>query len=506
MNRRQFLTTGFGGALALGASTALSPKWAFAEGEIPSALLPRKLSVTNRTIDIRGKAAKVFGLVQPDGTPGLTLDAGTTFDVALTNTLESETLIHWHGLTPPWAQDGVPDNPAAQLKPGETRPYTFPVGDGGTHWMHAHTLQEQNLLAAPLIVRRASDLQRDEQEVVVLLHDFSFKPVEEILAKLTGSPATMGNMPMAHMNHTMMMKGMAETQPGMMQHMMPGMKMPGINMDSTSMPGMGGMDLNDIDYDAYLANDRTLDDPQVVRVEKGGKVRLRIINGATSTAFTLTTGALTGELVAVDGQDIQPVKGSAFPISMGQRLDIRLDTPKDGGAFPILALREGAPERTGIILASVGATVTKLAAAGEGRGPVLDLGLEQRLHAVTPLAARTADLKVALMLTGTMQGYTWAIEGGEALKVKQGQRVEVSMHNMSMMTHPMHLHGHHFQVVGINGRPVAGALRDTVLIPPMAQVTVAFDADNPGRWPLHCHHLYHMATGMMSFVTYDTFG
>ncbi len=134
------------------------------------------------------------------------------------------------------------------------------------------------------------------------------------------------------------------------------------------------------------------------------------------------------------------------------------------------------------------------------------LGLEQRLHAVTPLAARTADLKVALMLTGTMQGYTWAIEGGEALKVKQGQRVEVSMHNMSMMTHPMHLHGHHFQVVGINGRPVAGALRDTVLIPPMAQVTVAFDADNPGRWPLHCHHLYHMATGMMSFVTYDTFG
>lgn len=67
----------------------------------------------------------------------------------------------------------------------------------------------------------------------------------------------------------------------------------------------------------------------------------------------------------------------------------------------------------------------------------------------------------------------------------------------------MHLHGHHFQVVDINGTKLSGALRDTVHIPPMASVTIAFDADNPGRWPLHCHHLYHMAAGMMSFVAYE---
>ncbi|MDX3930254.1 MAG: multicopper oxidase domain-containing protein, partial [Shinella sp.] len=78
-----------------------------------------------------------------------------------------------------------------------------------------------------------------------------------------------------------------------------------------------------------------------------------------------------------------------------------------------------------------------------------------------------------------------------------------SMHNMSMMAHPMHLHGHHFQVVEINGEKLTGAVRDTVVLPPMTQVTIEFDAKNQGRWPLHCHHLYHMATGMMSFVTYD---
>jgi FtsP/CotA-like multicopper oxidase with cupredoxin domain len=71
-----------------------------------------------------------------------------------------------------------------------------------------------------------------------------------------------------------------------------------------------------------------------------------------------------------------------------------------------------------------------------------------------------------------------------------------------MMAHPMHLHGHHFQVVNINGQTLSGAVRDTVLIPAMASVTVAFEADNFGRWLCHCHNLYHMATGMMSELIY----
>ncbi|MCB2103988.1 MAG: multicopper oxidase domain-containing protein, partial [Rhodobacteraceae bacterium] len=73
-----------------------------------------------------------------------------------------------------------------------------------------------------------------------------------------------------------------------------------------------------------------------------------------------------------------------------------------------------------------------------------------------------------------------------------------TFHNMSMMGHPMHLHGHAFQVVAINGTPVAGARRDTVYVPPMAMVTVAVDAGEAARWMLHCHHMPHLATGMMT--------
>ena len=88
------------------------------------------------------------------------------------------------------------------------------------------------------------------------------------------------------------------------------------------------------------------------------------------------------------------------------------------------------------------------------------------------------------------------------LEVKAGERVIVDMVNQSMMAHPMHLHGHHFQVIGIDGNSFAGAVRDTVLVPIGSKVTIAFDADNEGRWPFHCHNLMHMATGMMTEIVY----
>lgn len=490
MNRRNFLNGMMAGAAALGASAAFHPVGAWAQDTTssPARQVRRSLAVGYRTIEVKGRSARVFGLVQPDGRSGLVLDAGTQFEVGLSSTIDEPTLIHWHGLTPPWAADGVPDNPAALLAPSDTRLYSFPVGPGGTHWMHAHTLQEQNLLAAPLIVRTADDARRDEQEVVILLHDFSFAPAEELLTKLKGQMAH-GAKPMAH-----------EQMPGMtgMHHMMSGGGM--------AMPGPAAMDLNDIDYDAYLANDRTLDDPEIVKVERGGRVRLRIINGATATAFTISTGSLAGELVAVDGQDVRPVTGNSFPVSMGQRLDIRLDLPKGGGAFPVIALREGAVERTGVVLATPGAEIGRIPAEGDTKGPVLGLDLETRLHAVKPIAARPADRRFKLSLTGDMAAYSWGIDGAEAVAVKRGERIEMAIANTSMMAHPIHLHGHHFQVVGIGGTPVMGAVRDTVLLPPMTSVIIAFDADNPGRWPVHCHHLYHMAAGMMGFVTYDGIG
>jgi FtsP/CotA-like multicopper oxidase with cupredoxin domain len=137
-------------------------------------------------------------------------------------------------------------------------------------------------------------------------------------------------------------------------------------------------------------------------------------------------------------------------------------------------------------------------------GPVLDLGLERQLRAATPLSLRTADLMISTELQGTMNGYAWSQTGfKEPVQVRKGERVAITIRNTSMKARPMHLHGHRFQVIAIEGVQRAGAVRDTVLVPPGSSVTVAFDANNAGTFAFHCHHLYHMAAGMMGFITYD---
>ncbi|NTD32365.1 multicopper oxidase family protein, partial [Agrobacterium tumefaciens] len=364
----------------------------------------------------------------------------------------------------------------------------------GTYWMHAHIpLHEMNLLAAPLIVRSAEDVKADRQEVVMFLHDFSFKAPEEVMQEITGGSgaghdmnAMGGSSPGASNDHSGMQMGNSS-----------------MSMDMSMLDGMT-MDLNDYDWDAYLTNDRTLSDPDVVRVEKGGRIKLRVINGAAATVFWIDTGKVSARLVAVDGHAIQPLEGNRFGVAMGQRLDLELDLSGEG-AWPMLALREGAKERTGLILATAGAAVDKIAALADENSPAFDRDMAQelKLRGLESLPARPAQSSPMVMLGGSMQPYVWTIDGkvwGEHTPIvaRTGERVEIMFHNTSMMGHPMHLHGHVFQVVDINGRRIEGARRDTVYVPPMGMVTVALDAGEAARWMLHCHHMPHLQTGMMT--------
>ncbi|MBS0564825.1 MAG: multicopper oxidase family protein [Proteobacteria bacterium] len=468
--RRGFLAAG--AALLASAATA---RPALAEGALT-------LAAASRTLDIDGRAATVFGLAGPRG-PGLALDPGERFRVDLTNRLDVPTIIHWHGQVPPNLQDGVPDMPRPMLAPGEMRSYDF-APRAGTFWMHSHVPeQEMMLLAAPLIVRRPEDLAADRQEVVLFLHDFSFAPPAEVLAAISGGAAG------GHGGHDI-----AAPAPA-------GGSMPMGGMDMGSM----AMDLNDYDWDAYLANDRTLSDPEVVTVERGGRVRLRVINAAAATIFWIDTGAAPARLVAVDGNEVHPLPGNRFGLAMGQRLDLEIDLPGGAGAWPVLARREGGRERAGIVLATPGAAIGRISALADDKAPAFDTDLAQeaRLAARDPLPGRATERSHMLMLGGTMRPYVWTIDGAtwadhRPVAARSGERVALTFHNMSMMGHPMHLHGHAFQVVGLNGRQVAGALRDTVYVPPMARVEVALDAGEAARWMLHCHHMPHLASGMMT--------
>jgi FtsP/CotA-like multicopper oxidase with cupredoxin domain len=411
--------------------------------------------------------------------------------VRLKNGTDTDTIVHWHGLTPPYGQDGVPMLGQDPIPPGQSFDYDFANTRSGTHWMHSHMgLQEQQLLAAPLIVRETGEPLFDTQEHVVLLHDFTFRDPAEILAELMGG----GGAHAAHAHGG----GHGGTDHSTMDH---------AAMGHGQMPVTAGM-LNDVVYDAYLANDRTLDDPEVVTVERGGTLRLRIINGAAASNMWVDLGALEGELIAVDGNAIHPLKGRVFPLAIAQRADIRIPIPAGGGAFPVLFRPEGVAMRTGIVLATAGAAVARLAGEGDV-APALDLAQEFLYRAVAVPPAEPVSRTEMLMLTGGGPDYVWGLNGKASMhdtifSVREGERVSVVMHNMTGMSHPMHLHGHYFHVTAIGSTQFKGALRDVVLVPPMETVTITFDADNPGTWAFHCHHAYHMNAGMMGAIAYTS--
>src|SRR5246500_638335 len=367
----------------------------------------KRLVATTRTLEVNGRSAKVFGLEGPDGRQGIRLAAGERFQVELANESGTRTLVHWHGQLPPWTQDGFPWPQTPPIANGAVQAYDYaPIP--GTYWMHSHhEMQEQNLMTAPLIVRTADELREDRQEVALMLHDFTFRTPEEVLAGLTGTSATTAQA----------MTQKMEKAPGRAV----GSNAPHASMSSMATPdtGMSGMDisrpggmhmdLNDVHYDAFLANDRTLADPEVVRVERGGRARLRVINGASSSQFWSEFGGLVGRGVATDGQPVNPVAGGRFPIAMAQRLDILIDLP-EVGAFPILARLEGDGRRTGIILANSGARIQQIAESAQTAPPV-DHSLEARLAAAQPLPSRPADAIHTIALGGAMKPYAWSMNG-----------------------------------------------------------------------------------------------
>jgi FtsP/CotA-like multicopper oxidase with cupredoxin domain len=442
------------------------------------------LTVRSRVLDVKGRAANVFGVFNSQGTQGLELVYGQGFDVNLTNDLSEETLLHWHGLLPPVAMDGTPMLSGPTLAAGETRRFNFDQLETGTHWMHSHVgLQKQKLLAAPLIVKEKGEALFDEQEHVIMLHDFTFREPEEILAELQGKGGSAPAPDHSKMDHSKMdpEKAMAGTKAAVMTHA-------------------------DIAFDAMLANDRTLDDPEIVQAEKGGRFRLRIINGCSATNMWIDLGALEGELIAVDGKGVQSVRGTRFPLAIAQRADIRISLPQGSGAWPIVFQAEASDLRSGIILRSGDGTVKKISDRGKA-GEALTLELEAQLQSIIAVRPDPSTRVEVVKLTGGETGYVWGLNGKPSMhdvlfSVRQGERIEVIFHNMTGMAHPMHMHGHYFQIVDINGKRMAGAVRDTVLVPAGETVTIRFDADNPGTWALHCHHLYHMNSGMMGAIAY----
>jgi multicopper oxidase len=265
-----------------------------------------------------------------------------------------------------------------------------------------------------------------------------------------------------------------------------------------------GEDGGDVTYPYFVINGRVPTDPRVVDYPAGQRIRLRVINSGSDTAFRVAVPGASLKVIQTDGYPVAPTQANSVILGMGERMDAVVTVNE---SVPVVAVPEGKQGHAQLNLRVNNAPSTVKVddfVASVRREVVLDTATLSPTPEVT-LPARAPDQVIEARLSGPVNGYTWPINGKlydpprDGIPVKANQRVRVSLINESMMFHPIHLHGHTFQVMRPEG---PRARKDTVLVPPKQTVEVDFDTDNPGKWITHCHNTYHLEAGMAFFFEY----
>jgi FtsP/CotA-like multicopper oxidase with cupredoxin domain len=499
ISRRHLLqgAAGVAGALTLGGLAACSRTGttvlptaaavAAAEGarHVPGRrVVSARLTPRPVTVNLGGRVLQTWAYGDSVPGPLLRATAGDLLRVTVDNRLPAETSVHWHGIAVRNDMDGVPGITQRPINAGGSFEYAFTAPDPGTYFYHPHSgVQLDRGLYGALIVDDPAEPGRYDEEWVVVLDDWldgTGRTPDQVLSRLRVGQNESGH---STDNRSGMNGGMG------------GMAGMGTEMQSAILGGAG-----DITYPYYLVNGKTPDAPATLSAKPGARVRIRIINAGSDTAFRL---ALSGHQMTVthsDGFPVTPVTTDAVMIGMGERYDVTVSL-RDG-VFALVASAEG---KNGQGLAVV--------RTGSGRTPPADVHpaqLDRRVLLGTDLAvveqvalpAGSVDREHDVALSGSMATYRWTINGktfpdADPLIVKQGERVRLNFLNRSMMFHPMHLHGHSFAL------REGGARKDTVIVRPMQTVSVDLDADNPGQWATHCHNIYHAEAGMMTTLSYE---
>lgn len=434
--------------------------------------ITQALSAEKFSTSIAGTDVRTWAYNGALNGPTIRTGAGDLLSVDLKNSLGDATSIHWHGLALRNNADGVPGLTQTAVAAGADYNYSFITPDPGTYWYHSHVeMQRERALYGALVIEDPKEPLSYDREWVVILDDWVDgmpDTPEQILASLSG---------------------------------MSGMDMGGGMLMGSSSDYLGG-DAGDVTIPVHLLNGTSLDAPERFEAKMGDRIRLRIINAAGDTAYRVGAQGQQLTITHADGFAVQQADVDGVVVAMGERVDALLTVTQDQTALFALAEGKGGGALGIISTGAAAATLPSLPAAIEGT--VTDGG-RLRAHESVLLPAKQVDRVINMELTGGMSKYDWGINGRRydeaspflgAFELRLNERVRVNMKNSTMMWHPMHLHGHTFQL------DKQGARKDTVIVRPMQTVSFEFDAINPGQWLTHCHNSYHAARGMMGVFSY----
>lgn len=499
-----------------------------------------ELTVRNEPMNMSGKKEVDFALTVNGGIPAPTLEFTEDDDaeILVKNEVPNEEVsIHWHGILLPPEEDGVAYVNTPPIHPGTSRLFKFKIRQNGTYWYHSHTaVQEQKGVYGAFIIHPKKRVIEYDKDAVVVISDWSDENADQIIRHLRKDG-----------DYYLYKKDSIRSYFGAIQA--GGLK----NHLHNEWTRMGGMDLSDVGYDAFLMNGKR--DSQLLTAHPGERIRLRIINAGASSYFYVSLAGLPMTVVSADGVDIEPVQAREILMGMAETYDVLFTVPEHKN----YELRATAQDVTGFASAWIGRgekisapdqPLPDLYAAmnhgshsshsshqggnahsghGEHSGghsehgsmnqhgghlkfkePVIESLTVDSLKSLEPTSfPKDSQVhEVKLVLGGDMERYIWHINGkaiheDRLLLINKGEVVRFIFVNETMMHHPMHLHGHFFRV--INGNGEHSPLKHTVDVPPHESRTIEFYANEPGQWMLHCHNLYHMKTGMARVVRYNDF-
>jgi CopA family copper-resistance protein len=579
LTRRQLLRYSalLGGGFAL---NGLLPAWARSETQglakslatVSGADIALTIGYTHFPVDgTAGHAITINGTLPA---PLVRLKQGQKVRLAVTNDLDEDTSIHWHGVLVPFQMDGVPGVSFPGIKPHSTFVYEFPVVQSGTYWYHSHSgLQEQMGHYGPIVIDPADrDPIVSDREYAVVLSDWSFLHPHTIFRKLKQQAG--------YFNYQR--QTLASLVAGKDQPLKERLEWAGMRMDPT--------DISDVTGSAYtfLVNGHGPTENWTALFRPGERIRLRFVNAAAMTNFNVRIAGLRMNVVQADGQNVRPVEVEEFQIAVAETLDVVVQ-PSEDRAFtlvaeavdrsglgratlaphpgmvaevpplrkrPVLTMKDMGMEMGGMNHGSMdtGGSMAGMDHSTQGAedpsadmagmsmsmrdpanapqvkmGPGVQMispmpvdrtgepgpGLEDVEHKVLvykDLMAleRNPDIRapsrsLEIHLTGNMERFMWSFDGEKFSEVtapipfRQNERVRVTLVNDSMMAHPIHLHGHFFELV--TGHGEFAPRKHTVNVLPGGKVTFDLTADAYGDWAFHCHLLYHMHAGMFRVVS-----
>ena len=412
---------------------------------IPSfaAQTPLKLkaeAVTQQILPEGEGATSMLGFNGSMPGPEIRLKRGAEASVEVQNGLEEGTAVHWHGIRLKNKMDGVPVLTQNLINPGDSMTYSFVPPDAGTYWYHSHYISQEQVargMMGPLIIE--DDTPPDvDHDITVLLSDWRMQEDGALVDEYA-------------------------------------------DMHSVAHGGYMGNFAR-----AFLSKEQ---------VQKGDRVRFRVINAATNRIFPLAVEGVEGNVVALDGMALAaPRDLSEIVLAPAQRADLIVDVTGPVG-FDMLS-RQG-PYRLADLAVEGSNTERQPAPIPTLAAPDLATPGEPTQHLTLT------------MMGGAMGGRhgganVWAFNDVSDLpdepfgSFKQGETVRITLANDTAFPHGIHLHGHHFYEVAEDGS--LGDLRDTSLVAAGESRDVICVFDNPGRWLIHCHMLSHAIGGMRTWV------